>query len=371
MRSTNEFAAFHAADRGWAQADGLTQPYFAWGLVDGGMTLSGRTGGSGSGAIEGLGVYVPGTAVAIEAVPEDSAFLSWTGDAAYDDRASAATTVLLDNFRFVAAEFGTLITNRQELAAITNALAGSYALGADIDLSDEAWTPLGSSSKPFTGSLYAQGHVISGLLCDDPSGNYAGLFAAVRDATLDGIHLTGVRVGGRQYTGALAGDVQGATAIRTCSAEGVVSNGQGYAGLLVGRVGGSGAIFQGCAATGLVESSGGDVGGLVGGVYSATVAFLGCAGDVAVRGSSGDGKGGFIGSVQGGSAAPTFSSCLVFGAVTSPDSAGVGGFIGSASKACAFSECVARGAVSGKTGVGGFVGSAEVRASIRAAGRAA
>ena len=358
MRSTNQFAAFHAADRGWAQTDGLTQPYFEWGLVDGGMTLSGRTVGSGSGAIEGLGVYAPGTAVAIEAVPEDSAFLSWTGDAAYDDRASAATTVLLDNFRFVVAEFGTLITNRQELAAITNALAGSYALGADIDLSDEAWTPLGSSSKPFTGSLYAQGHVISGLLCDDPSGNYAGLFAAVRDATLDGIRLVGVSVSGRQYTGALAGDVQGATAIRTCSAEGVVSNGQGYAGLLVGRVGGSGAIFQGCAATGLVESSGGDVGGLVGGVYSATVAFLGCAGNVAVRGSSGDGKGGFIGSVQGASAAPTFSSCLVFGAVTAPDSAGVGGFIGSASKACAFSECVARGAVSGKTGVGGFVGSA-------------
>ena len=358
MRSTNEFAAFHAADRGWTQVDGLTQPYFAWGLVDGGMTLSGRTGGSGSGAIEGLGVYAPGTAVAIEAVPEDSAFLSWTGDAAYDDRASAVTTVLLDNFRFVAAEFGTRITNRQELADITNALAGSYALGADIDLSDEAWTPLGSSSKPFTGSLYAQGHVISGLLCDDPSGSYAGLFAAVRDATLDGIRLVGVSVAGRQYTGALAGDVQGATAIRTCSAEGVVSNGQGYAGLLVGRVGGSGATFEGCAATGLVESSGGNVGGLVGGVYSATVAFRGCAGDVAVRGSSGDGKGGFIGSVQGGSAAPTFSSCLVFGDVTAPDSAGVGGFIGSANKASAFSGCLARGAVSGKTGVGGFVGSA-------------
>ena len=356
MHATNSFAAFHLGGK-WAQVDGATHPYFAWGLVDGKMTLSGTIAGTGTGSIAGLGAYAPGTVVQIAAVPSDSVFLGWTGNAPYADPAAQTTTVPLDNFRIVTAKFGALISNREQLDAIRGDLGGSYALGANIDLSNEAWTPLGNNSTPFTGSLYAQGHKITGLNYDNSSGTYAGLFGAVKDATLDGIHLEGVSINGRQYTGALVGDVQGATTIRNCSAEGVVSNSYGYAGLLVGRVYGAGTSFANCAATGAVVSANQDIGGLVGGVYYYAASFADCDAAVDVSGTSGNNKGGFIGSVREGSASATFARCAASGdLVATNNSSSVGGFIGFANKPVSFEDCSAAGNVSGKGSTGGFMG---------------
>ena len=69
MRSTDNFAAFLETEK-WTQADGLTQPYFAWSLVDGKMTLGGKPAGTGRGSIEGVGVYAPGETVTLVAAPE-------------------------------------------------------------------------------------------------------------------------------------------------------------------------------------------------------------------------------------------------------------------------------------------------------------
>ena len=136
----DNFASFHDTGK-WSQVDGKTQPYFAWGLVDGGFLLSGDA------AITGLGAYVPGTNAAISVNAAGRIFLGWTGNATYADSSSPSTTVLVDNYRTVSAEFGSLITTRAELEAVANDLAGSYALGADIDLSGSAWTPLGATSS--------------------------------------------------------------------------------------------------------------------------------------------------------------------------------------------------------------------------------
>ena len=354
----SNFAAYHATGK-WAQIDGTTQPYFAWGLVDGKMTLSGTIAGTGDGSIAGLGAYAPGTLVQISAVPSGSVFLGWTGNAPYADASAQATTVALDNFRIVTAEFGALVTTREQLAAIASELDGSYALGADIDISDDDWTPIGTSSAPFTGSLYAQGHKITGLRVAGTS-DYAGLFRCVKDATLDGIHLEGVSVSGRQYTGALAGDVQGATTIRNCSAEGVVTNTYGYAGLLVGRVYGSGTTFDHCAATGTVVAASQDTGGLVGGVYYYPATFADCDAEVFVTGTSGGNKGGFVGSVRDSSASATFARCAASGdIVATNNSSNVGGFIGYANRAVSFEDCTAAGDVSGKGSTGGFAGKTE------------
>ncbi|MBQ6102755.1 MAG: hypothetical protein IJL06_03700, partial [Kiritimatiellae bacterium] len=355
----DNFAAYLDTGK-WSQVDGKTQPYFAWGLQDGKMTLSGSISGTGDGAIAGLGAYEPGTIVQISAVPSGSVFLGWTGNAPYADPAAQTTTVPLDNFRIVTAEFGALVTTREQLDAMRNDLGGSYALGKDIDLSDETWTPVGNNSTPFTGSFYAQGHKITGLRYDSSSGTYAGLFGAVKDATIDGIHLEGVSINGRQYTGALAGDVQGATTIRNCSAEGVVSNNYGYAGLLVGRVYGSGTTFDHCAATGTVVAASQDTGGLVGSVYYYPATFADCDADVVVTGTSGGNKGGFIGSVKDGSASATFARCAASGdLVATNNSSNVGGFIGYANKPVSFEDCAAFGDVGGRGSTGGFAGKTE------------
>ena len=49
-----------------------------------------------------------------------------------------ATSATLSSFA------DTLITNREQLAAITNNLAGTYALDAEIDLGGADWTPIGN-----------------------------------------------------------------------------------------------------------------------------------------------------------------------------------------------------------------------------------
>ena len=59
----------------------------------------------------------------------------------------------------------TPITTREGLAAIANDLGGSYALGADIDLGGADWTPIGTASAPFTGSLHGNGYAIRNLSC--------------------------------------------------------------------------------------------------------------------------------------------------------------------------------------------------------------
>ena len=267
------------------------------------------------------------------------------------------TLLLLSLLAAPAAAEPTLVSTREELAAVTNDLSGSYALGADIDVSGGGWTPIGTSSKPFTGSLHAQGHRITGLRCDDASASCAGLFGCVKDATLDGIRLEGVSVSGRQYTGALAGDARGATTIRDCSAEGVVSNSNGCAGLLVGRVYGAGTSFENCAATGAVVSASADTGGLVGSVYYGSAAFADCDADVLVSGAGGNNKGGFVGSVRDGSASATFARCAARGDVIATNgSSNVGGFIGYANKPVSFEDCSASGLAAGKAGAGGFAG---------------
>lgn len=80
----------------------------------------------------------------------------------------------------------TVITTREQLAAIADNLAGSYALGADIDLSGFDWKPIGNGSAAFRGRFYGQGHSIRNLVCtNNPSENsYRGLFGCTRHAII-------------------------------------------------------------------------------------------------------------------------------------------------------------------------------------------
>jgi hypothetical protein len=112
----------------------------------------------------------------------------------------------------------TLITTREELAAIANNLSGSYALGADIDLGGADWTPLGTESAPFTGALHGNGYAIRNLVCtNNPSANSCrGLFGCTSNATIKCVSVSGT-VAGKQYVGGLVGRVRGGTFIRDCS----------------------------------------------------------------------------------------------------------------------------------------------------------
>ena len=57
----------------------------------------------------------------------------------------------------------TEINDEAGLKAIANDLNGHYVLTQNITLSDNEWTPFGTSDHPFTGKLDGQGHTIIGL----------------------------------------------------------------------------------------------------------------------------------------------------------------------------------------------------------------
>ena len=79
-----------------------------------GATVSGESAGC---SVSGAGAYLPGATATVTAVPGGSAlFLAWTGNVPYADPNAATTTLPVDNFRVVNAEFGTLISTRPRSA---------------------------------------------------------------------------------------------------------------------------------------------------------------------------------------------------------------------------------------------------------------
>ena len=348
----------------WSISEDETTPYFAWSLSEGtdfrlfAVQEEGKTVTIGESA-------APGAEAAVSAVAEDSdlIFCGWTGGATYTSAAVNPSALLADNHRTARCVWGKAITTRAELAAIADDPIGSYALDGEIDLSGEDWTPIGTSSQPFTGSLYGQGHSISGLTfgntsSGDANSRHAGLFRYAKDATFVGIVLEDVDLDGYQYVGALAGEVQGATTVRDCSASGTVKSSSGCVGMLVGRVyNANGTAFEGCGAEGAVESAGANAGGLVGDIYNSTVSFGDCAADVAVSGTGGNNKGGFAGCIESGGSV-SFLDCRAEGDVTAPNSSYVGGFVGNAARPVRCENCQAFGDTSGSSYTGGFVGQA-------------
>src|SRR5262245_7671534 len=72
----------------------------------------------------------------------------------------------------------TVIYTIKDLQAIQNNLSGYYVLGANIDASGFNFTPIGSASTPFTGTLDGQGHTISNLTINS-SAYEVGLFGDI------------------------------------------------------------------------------------------------------------------------------------------------------------------------------------------------
>lgn len=77
-----------------------------------------------------------------------------------------------------------IITNRAELEGMADDLTAYYQLANHIDLggSGSPWTPIGTSSAPFAGSLDGNGYTILGMYINT-SNHYPGLFGIVGNTT--------------------------------------------------------------------------------------------------------------------------------------------------------------------------------------------
>lgn len=91
-----------------------------------------------------------------------------------------------------------------------------FKLTNDIDLNDQAWTPIGSGSYYFQGNFDGDNHTISNLyISKETAHDYAGLFgyySFTSDVTIKNLGITVGQLGitGKGYAGGLAGRIEGA-----------------------------------------------------------------------------------------------------------------------------------------------------------------
>ena len=260
-----------------------------------------------------------------------------------------------------------LVNSVADLQSIGSNLAGTYALGRNIDGDSASFAPIGSISSPFTGIFdgqyaYGQGPSISNLtIAPISSGiNSIGLFA-VNAGTIQNLNLTGINVTANpnaglpgQFVGTLAGQNYGT--ISNVSVSGSVNGGTSQGVIAGGLVGQNGILYNNNA------------NGASGHITDAHANVAVTLGDgVSCSGSSCNGgwntAGGLVGSNVAGS---WISYSSAEGNVTGGSSSSLGGLVGQNGFGGPFSTTSyielswASGNVSSPTGVnvmlGGLVG---------------
>lgn len=198
----------------------------------------------------------------------------------------------------------------------------SFYLANDIALTG-TWTPVGNAALYpgdfFAGTFDGCGHTISGLNVQGQ-----GLFAAINQATIRNLNVSGTVSSTVNYVGGIVGKVQAGT-IENCSFSGSVSSSKKSA----------------------------YVGGIAGGLYSANVTISGCA-------NTADVTGGYAGGILGyWRKAATIQNCYNTGSITGSDKAA--GIVAHLNKGT-IEKCYSIGAVGGaaaqKGGIFGFSGAA-------------
>ena len=82
----------------------------------------------------------------------------------------------------------------------------TITLGADIDLNNVEWTPIGNSTTAFEGTFDGANHVISNLkITANPSMSNAGLFGVTKNGTIKNLVVENAEVKGRLNVGVVAG----------------------------------------------------------------------------------------------------------------------------------------------------------------------
>ena len=122
-----------------------------------------------------------------------------------------------------------VIDSAEDLAALsfyvqsgnTTYASAYYLVTADINLIGKLWTPIGTSSTPFSGQFYGGGHTISGIVVSQASsvsGSGVGLFGNVTGSLVDMVvdDLVVLNESDATKTGALAGHLSATAEVLNC-----------------------------------------------------------------------------------------------------------------------------------------------------------
>ena len=214
--------------------------------------------------------------------------------------------------------------------------SASAVLTADIDLSGETWTPIGSESTPYTGTFDGQGYTISGMTIENAE-SYSGLFGnvtgTVRDFTVTGsITITGdeivSRVGGAVgslCTASVGGTVSGVTSGVNIT----VSASNDHIGGVVGSMPeNSSPTVESCVYTGniTVTVEAGSVAGVVGYIRTGTIQNCANQGGISINTGGNGSVGGILGYCNNGKI--YIRNCYNSGSIAAEGTANVGAIVG-------------------------------------------
>ena len=125
-----------------------------------------------------------------------------------------------------------------------NGQTSYYVLIADIDLHEQPWAPIGTSSKAFGGTFDGKRHTIAGLKISTTESNQ-GLFGYTGSATIQDLNIENASITAASNVGGFIGRAEGTTKLTDCSFQGTIivntpDDGEdSYAGGLIGRVNGT------------------------------------------------------------------------------------------------------------------------------------
>lgn len=214
--------------------------------------------------------------------------------------------------------------------------SASAVLIADIDLSGETWTPIGSESTPYIGTFDGQGYTISGMTIENAE-SYSGLFGnvtgTVKNFTVTGsITITGdetvARVGGAVGslgTASAGGTVSGVTS----GVDITVSAGNDHIGGVVGSMPeNSSPTVENCIYTGkiTVTAAAGSVAGIVGYIRTGTIQNCANQGSISVDVGGTGSVGGILGYCNNGEI--YIRNCYNTGAISADGTDNVGAIVG-------------------------------------------
>ena len=206
--------------------------------------------------------------------------------------------------------------------------SASAVLTADIDLSGETWTPIGSESTPYTGTFDGQGYTISGMTIEN--GNVTG---TVKNFTVTGsITITGdetvAKVGGA--VGSLGTASAGGTVSGVISGVDItVSAGNDHIGGVVGSMPeNSSPTVENCIYTGkiTVTVAAGSVAGIVGYIRTGTIQNCANQGSISVDVGGTGSVGGILGYCNNGRI--YIRNCYNTGAISADGTDNVGAIVG-------------------------------------------
>ncbi len=151
-----------------------------------------------------------------------------------------------------------IINTAGELAAFSEAVNGgnnysgvTVKLGADINLGNQPFTPIGSSSShAFRGNFDGQEHTVSNIkitVTNDIETTEAGLFGWIGSSTIKNVTVFGVDISGEKRVGGIVGYCEAGALIENCHVENATLVGDrvgGIIGLVNDRV-----TMRNCSAT--------------------------------------------------------------------------------------------------------------------------